>query len=92
MARVANFLNDLLTEPDNHTFCPVRILAALGSLQYIALAAANYFQHAIFDPQGYAVGFGALIGGIGVALKLKKDSKEDPDVSSGSSSSTNSGK
>ncbi len=72
-----NFFSDLLTEPDNHTFCPVRILAAIGSLQYLALATANYIQHSVFDPQGYAVGFGALIGGIGVALKLKKDSKED---------------
>lgn len=78
-AKVLNFFNDLLTEPDNKTFCPVRILAVLGSLQYIALAAANYVQHSVFDPQGYAVGFGALIGGIGVALKLKKDSKEDHD-------------
>jgi len=74
------FLKDLLTEPDNLVFCPVRILAALGSLQYIALATANYIQHNVFDPQGYAVGFGALIGGIGVALKFKTNSKEDTDV------------
>jgi len=76
---VVKLFKDLFTEPDNTIFCPVRILAALGSLQYIALAAANYIQHSVFDPQGYAVGFGALIGGIGVALKLKKDSREDSD-------------
>jgi hypothetical protein len=86
VGKVRKFFSDILTEPDNHTFCPVRILAALGSLQYIALAAANYVQHNVFDPQGYAVGFGALIGGVGVALKLKKDSKEDGNDTSGSSS------
>lgn len=64
---------DLITEPDNKTFCPVRALAILGSLQYLGLAIAHYVQHAVFDPQGYAVGFGALLGGVGVALGLKKD-------------------
>lgn len=86
MGVVRNFFNDLLTEPDNHTFCPVRILSALGSIQYIAMATAAYIQHGVFDPQGYAIGFGAMLAGIGAALKLKKDSKEDPDVSPNPSS------
>lgn len=67
------YFMDLLTETDNKTFCPVRLVAVLGSLQYLALAAAHYVQHHIFDPQGYAIGFGALLGGVGVALGLKKD-------------------
>lgn len=64
---------DVITEPDNKTICPVRIIAILGALQYLGLAVAHYIQHAVFDPQGYAIGFGALLGGIGVALGLKKD-------------------
>jgi hypothetical protein len=71
------FLQHILTEPDNKTFCPVRLVAVLGSLQYLGLAIANYIQHAAFDPQGYAVGFGALLAGVGVALGLKKDTKAD---------------
>jgi hypothetical protein len=69
-----NFIKNLFTEPDNHTFCPVRLIAIVGAFQYLALAIANYTQHGAFDPQGYAIGFGALLGGLGVALGLKKDS------------------
>lgn len=69
------FLKNLMTEPDNQTFCPVRLVAILGSLQYLGMALAHYIQHHVFDPQGYAIGFGALIGGVGVALGLKKDTK-----------------
>ena len=64
---------ELITEPDNKTMCPVRIVAILGALQYLGLAGANYAQHHVFDAQNYAIGFGALLGGIGVALGLKKD-------------------
>jgi hypothetical protein len=78
------YFKQILTEPDNKTFCPVRSLALLGSLQYLVLCAMNYFQHAVFDPQGYAVGFGALLGGVGVALKLKKDSSDAPTSSTSS--------
>lgn len=71
------YLHDLLTETDNKTFCPVRIVAVLGTLQYLGLSIANYIQHHVFDPQGYAIGFGALIGGVGVALGLKKDTPKE---------------
>lgn len=72
------WLMDLVTEPDNKTICPVRIVALLGSVQYLITAGANYIQHSVFDAQNYAIGFGALLGGIGVALGLKKDTKADP--------------
>lgn len=67
------WLKQVITEPDNSTACPIRITAMLGSLQYLAMAWLHYFQHHVFDPQAYAIGFGALLGGIGVALGLKKD-------------------
>lgn len=67
------FLKHWLTEPDNTTWCPVRAIAILGSFQYLVLGIASYVQHATFDPQNYAIGFGALLGGVGVALGLKKD-------------------
>jgi hypothetical protein len=69
------FFTEIFTEPDNKTFCPVRLIAIGGALQYLGLAVANYVQHHVFDPQGYAIGFGALLGGVGVALGLKKDTK-----------------
>lgn len=68
----------LVTEPDNQTFCPVRVIALLGSFEYLGVSAHNYFAHQVFDPQSFAIGFGALIGGAGVALGLKKDTPKEP--------------
>lgn len=69
------FVMQIFTEPDNQTFCPVRCLAVVGSLQYLGMTLAHYIQHAIFAPQDFAIGFGALVGGVGVALGIKKDTK-----------------
>ncbi len=70
------WIKKLTTEPDNSTPCIVRILAILGVLEYLVVAALNYRQHAVFDMQGFSLGFGGLIAGIGAALKLKKDSPD----------------
>lgn len=78
MEALKKFAKQLTTEPDNKTFCPVRILAIIGSVQYLGLSVAAYYQHATFDPQAYAVGLGALLGGVGVALGLKKDTPKEP--------------
>lgn len=76
MNTLKKWLGDIFTEPgpDNHAVCPVRIVAVLGSVQYLAMAWVHYIQHHVFDPQSFAIGFGALLGGVGVALGLKKDS------------------
>ena len=68
------FLLDIITEPDNKTFCPVRVLAIAGVIEYLAIEAFNYYHHATFDPQAFALGFSALIAGTGIALGIKKDS------------------
>ena len=75
MLKLKKWFEDMFTEPgvDNHVVCPIRVLAIFGSLQYLGLTIAHYVQHHIFDPQSYAIGFGALLGGVGVALGLKKD-------------------
>lgn len=71
------FFLQIFTEPDNHTFCPVRIIAIAGAIQYLVMAWANYIQHGTFPAQDFAIGFGALLGGLGVALGLKKDAPKD---------------
>jgi len=68
------FILHVITEPDNQTFCPIRVIALIGCLQYFGLNTANFIRHGVFDPQAYAIGLGALIAGAGVALGLKKDS------------------
>jgi hypothetical protein len=67
------YLKELVTEPDNKTFCPLRIVALLGVAQFFGLTLANYLQHAAFDPQAWALGFGGLVAGVGDGLKMKKD-------------------
>ena len=78
---IKKIICDIFTEPGatNHLVCPARCIAVLGSLTFLALGAAHYIQHHVFDAQQFALGFGTIMGGIGVALGLKKDSpKEDP--------------
>lgn len=68
-----NFFKNLFTEPDNKTFCLIRLVAVIGVFQYFVLTTAHYIQHAVFAPQEFALGLGALVGGVGVALGIKKD-------------------
>jgi hypothetical protein len=71
------FIMDIVTEPNNHTICPVRIAAIAGILQYQGMALLHYFQHHIFDAQPYALGSAAILGSAGLALGLKHDSPKE---------------
>ncbi len=72
------FLLQIITEPDNHTVCIVRISALAGIGTFFGLSLAQYHQHAIFDPQAWALGFGGLLAGVGAALKMKPDTPIKP--------------
>ena len=64
----------IFTEPDNTTFCIVKIGA--GLIVPFALAVAGYHYVYLKEPfpmQDFGVGMGALFSSIGVALGLKKD-------------------
>lgn len=72
-------IRQLLTGADNQTHDIVRWAAALGSLNGIALAAYDVIAHAAhFDFQAYGLGFGAMLAGVGAALKLKADTEPKP--------------
>ena len=77
MNKLKEMLWKTLTEPNNQTPCPVRILGIVGVLQYLAMVAVHYAQHGVFETQGFAIGFAAIIGGVGAALGLKKDSPKE---------------
>jgi hypothetical protein len=67
-------LKDSFTEPDNQTFCPIRLLGILGTAQGLTMAAYDVFlQHAHFDLQNYGLGLGATLAALGAALGFKKD-------------------
>jgi hypothetical protein len=75
--QLPKFLQHILTEPDNSTFCPIRIIALVGSVQYLGTELHNYIAHAAFDPLAFAGGLGAIVTGAGVALGLKKDTPKE---------------
>ena len=74
---IKKFFLQVFTEPDNSTFCPVRILAIAGVLEFLAMSVHVIVKTGAFDMQAFGLGFAALIGGAGVALGLKKDSPTD---------------
>lgn len=74
---IKKIIKQLFTETDNQTFCPVRLLAMVGSVQFLGLTLAGYIQHGTFDGKDFAVGLGALLGGVGLALGMKKDTPKE---------------
>lgn len=77
MQHLKHLLKQCFTEPDNQTFCPIRIVAVVGIGEFLGLSIAGYVQHATFDPQAFALGLGALLAGVGAALGLKKDTPKN---------------
>lgn len=74
IAAIVAQLKNLVTEPDNKTLCPVRVIALVGTIQGLGLQFyAVVYQHAAFDIQQFGVGLGAVLTTAGVALGLKKD-------------------
>jgi hypothetical protein len=43
----------------------------------LTLSGWHVHHNGTFNPQDYALGFGTIIGAVGVALGLKKDSPND---------------
>jgi len=72
------WVRDIVTEPGSDRICVIRVIALIGFAQFFALASWQFHKHGIFDPQTYALGFGAMITGAGVALGLKKDTQPPP--------------
>jgi hypothetical protein len=75
-SKIKKALFELITEPDNKTVCPARLMAICAFLQFSAMSAWYMVHTLTFDVQAEALGFAALLSGIGAALGLKKDSRE----------------
>jgi hypothetical protein len=76
MGVLKKILIDIFTEPGelNHQVCPARVIGVLGAFCFLGLGIAHYVQHSVFEPQQFALGFGSIMAGLGVALGLKRDS------------------
>ena len=69
------FFTNLFTEPDNQTWCIVKVLVGCGAMTFMGLSVVHVLHNHAFDPQAFGVGFGALLAGGGGSLYLKKDTK-----------------
>lgn len=64
-----------ITEPNNHTVCPVRIGGIIALTQGLGLTFYSVVvQNNSFDLQAYGLGTGVLLAAVGAALGMKKDS------------------
>ena len=64
-------LKNVFTERDNATPCPVRVLAVLGGLEFLGLAAMVALRSSNFDMQAFGVGLGVVLTAIGAAISAK---------------------
>ncbi len=65
------FLKDWLTECDNETFDPIRMLAVAGVLEYLILSAYTTIRTGAFDAQSFGLGLGSVLIAAGAAVGIK---------------------
>ena len=73
MIDVPKYVHDILTEPDNETYCVIKSIAALGTFAFIGLGITSIIHNHTIDFMGFGTGLGAIMGAAGVGTKLKKD-------------------
>lgn len=64
------YLKDILTEIDGESYSTARAAALAGLLEYLVLAAWDFFQSGHFQMQEFGIGLGAVIAAVGVAIKM----------------------
>jgi len=70
---IPKFLHDILTEPNNETYCIIKTLAAVGTFAFIVLGITHIVLNHTFDFMGFGTGLGAIMGSAGVGAGFKKD-------------------
>lgn len=71
-------LRDLITEKDNNTLCPVRVIALIGSLEFLGIVGYNALTSHVTTLTELATGLGVLIGSVSAAVtgKARMSEKE----------------
>jgi hypothetical protein len=67
-------IKDIYTESDNETWDLSKMLATASIVSAILLNAYTVYKGSDFNMQDFGIGMGALFGGVGVALGMKKES------------------
>lgn len=77
MDKIKKVINDWFTEVDNKTFDITKVLAVMSICAGIGLAVFSVaYKGDTFNYQDYGLGTAALFAGVGVALGMKKESKD----------------
>ena len=71
------FLKHLFTGKDNQTFDLGRVLWALGVIALIAFTGWHVWEKCEFDAMSYGTGLGALLGGGGAGIAIKKGTEPE---------------
>lgn len=79
------FLTDILMTLDGKRFHISKVLWVVGVLVYLILSTTAVIMGQPWNPAQYGIGFGAVLAGGGVAMKLNKE----PDSTENSSNTIN---
>lgn len=67
------WLRQILTEDTaNQIFCPVRVIAVSGALNYFVITWWSVLKTHSFDPNAFATGLATICGAAGVSIAVKK--------------------
>ena len=73
---IKTIIKHCATGIDGVTYDVARIGGMIGVFAQIMLSSVQLWAHHVFDPSGFGIGIGAIIGGAGAAVGLK--SKTEP--------------
>lgn len=74
MKKIKQYIWQCVSEPDNKTICPVRVLAILGFLYFLGMNAYTTLGQGMpFNVQEFGTAFGVMMATVGVALGVKTD-------------------
>lgn len=73
---IRDVVRQLMTESDNRTHDIYRYLAVFSIVVGLGLNIFAVVKGQPFDMQAFGIGTGALFAGVGVALGLKKETKD----------------
>ena len=68
---ISKFLNDIFTERDSKSFCPVRFCVIIGFVIYNFITIRHSWLCTQFDPVQYATGLSIIIGVVSAGMTLK---------------------
>lgn len=66
-----SILKHWFTERDNETFCPIRMLAIVGAVEFLVVAAVTAVMAKSFDMAAFGEGLAKVLGVVGGVVSVK---------------------